>query len=53
VSFAPIDDLAGRQYRDGMMVKMAVEQSGCRLDLMIVRHREASAVATDRGSAID
>jgi hypothetical protein len=36
-----------------MMVEMVVEQDGCRLDLMIVRRFEASAVATDRGSATD
>jgi hypothetical protein len=36
-----------------MIVEMVIEQDGCRLDLMIVRRRETSAVATDRGSAID
>jgi hypothetical protein len=36
-----------------MMVEMVVEQSSCGLDLMIVRRLEASANATDRGSAID
>jgi hypothetical protein len=30
-----------------MMVEMVVEQGGCRLDLMIVRRLEASAIATD------
>jgi hypothetical protein len=49
VSFASVDDVADRQ----MMVEMVVEQGDCRLDLMIVRRIEASAIATDRGSAID
>jgi hypothetical protein len=36
-----------------MMVEMVFGQGGCRLDVMIVRRLEASAIATDRGSAID